>query len=201
MRPERIPLTLALVGISVVAYLLMTWWNEAAVLHALLISVHANLGLPEIADGQVWRLLTPIFLHSSIFHVSFNMLWVYLLGGLIEFRQGSWTLLALVLVTAVVSNFIQYLVDGPYFGGMSGVDYALFGYVWIQGMTNAEFGLRLNPQIVYLMLGWFVVCWSGILELLFGLGVANTAHTAGLVSGMLLSVVVTLAFGRWRLAL
>jgi len=35
-----------------------------------------------------------------------------------------------------------------------------------------------------------VICWTGILERLFGLGVANTAHTAGLVSGLAVSLAV-----------
>ena len=38
------------------------------------------------------------------------------------------------------------------------------------------------------MLAWFVICWTGILEKLFGLSVANTAHTAGLVAGILVGL-------------
>jgi len=197
MKPAQIPVTLALIAFSVLAYLLFRYWDTQLVAYYLFISVFNDRGLPEIASGELWRLVSPIFLHFSIFHIVFNMMWVYMLGGVIEIRQGRWLLLLLVVVTAAISNVIQYLVSGYSFGGMSGVVYALFGYVWIQGLTNDEFGVQLQRQLVILMLGWFLVCWSGILEL-FNLSIANPAHTAGLFSGILLSLLVTLVFGRWH---
>ncbi len=197
MKPEQIPATLVLIAVSVIAYLLFTYWDRQAVAFYLLISVFNDRGLPEIMSGELWRLITPIFLHFGIFHIVFNMLWVYMLGGVIELRQGKWLFMLLVIVTAAISNLIQYLVSGYSFGGMSGVVYALFGYVWIQGLTNDTFGVQLQKQLIVMMLGWFFICWSGILEL-FNLSIANTAHTAGLLSGMILSVLVTLFFGRWH---
>ena len=49
----------------------------------------------------------------------------------------------------------------------------------------------MNPAIVKLMLGWFVICWTGLLEKIFGIAIANTAHTAGLISGMVVSLIVS----------
>ncbi len=197
MKPRQIPLTLGLIAFSILIYLLYSLWDSGLVLTYFLISLPGRTGLPEIFSGQIWRLISPIFLHFSVLHIGFNMLWVYMLGGVIEIRQGKWLLLLMVISTAIISNLIQYLVEGYSFGGMSGVVYALFGYVWMQGLTNDEFGVQLQQQLVIMMLGWFVVCWSGILEL-FGLFIANTAHTAGLVSGIILSILVTLLLGRWR---
>ncbi|MEM7195167.1 MAG: rhomboid family intramembrane serine protease [Pseudomonadota bacterium] len=186
----RPPLTLALVGISILVFAAQNLFSESGVLMPLLISEYLQPALPEIKSGEVWRLVTPIFLHFGLFHVVFNLLWTWELGRLIEARQGSLWLGVVVLISAVVSNLTQFHVSGPVFGGMSGVVYALFGYVWVQGQFNRRFGVRLNPPIVYLMVGWFVICWTGILEKLFGLQVANTAHTAGLGVGILLSFVV-----------
>ena len=177
-----------LVGLSVAVYLLMGIRSE--IIAPLLISEYLAPVLPEIFDGQIWRLITPIFLHFGIFHIVFNMLWTWELGRIIEWRQGAPLLGALVLIIGLVSNIFQYWIDGPLFGGMSGVIYGLFGYVWMQSVANPRFGIRLNPAIVKLLLGWFLVCWSGILERLFGLAVANTAHTAGLATGLLLSFMV-----------
>jgi GlpG protein len=136
-------------------------------------------GLPEIMHGEVWRLLTPIFVHFSLLHILFNMLWLRDLGSLIEARASTLKLLFLVVVIGVASNVGQYLVSGPMFGGMSGVVYGLFGYIWIRGKFDPSSGMFVTEQTIMVMVGWFVLC------LLHMVGnIANTAHGVGLVMGM-----------------
>ncbi len=180
-----------MIGSSVFVYALMTFGLEHIIVGPLLISEYIRPTLPEIQQGQLWRLVTPMFLHFSIFHIVFNMLWTWELGRIIEWQQGSWLLAALIFGISMVSNLAQYLVSGPLFGGMSGVIYGLFGYIWIQSLTNPRFRIRLNPVIIKLMLGWFVLCWSGLLERFFGLAVANTAHSAGLASGVVMALIAS----------
>lgn len=136
-------------------------------------------GLPEIRHGEVWRLFTPMFLHFGIPHLLFNMLNLYFLGSAIERRQSSGLLAVLVIVTAGLSNFGQYLVSGPTFGGMSGVVYGLFGYIWIRSRFDPNFGLQLNQQSVIMIIVWFFLCLFGVIP-----HVANTAHGAGFGVGM-----------------
>ena len=136
-------------------------------------------GLAEVRAGQLWRLVTPIFIHFGIVHILFNMMWLKDLGGLIENRLGSGYLFALVLLSAVLSNLAQYVWSDPDFGGMSGVVYALFGFLWIRGKFDPTAGWQLNSQAVYWMIGWFVICVLGIIP-----HVANAAHAGGLFVGM-----------------
>jgi len=198
MIPSKSPATLALIGISTGVYLAMAHLNLPMLAAPLLISEYSRPLLPEIRDGQLWRLVTPVFLHFSIFHLVFNMLWTWELGRLIEVRHGAFGLLGLTALTATISNLGQYAVAGPLFGGMSGVIYGYFGYLWMQGRFNPAFGVRLNPPVVYLLLGWLALCWTGVLEL-FGLRVANIAHTAGFISGIALAFAF-IGFGRLRRA-
>lgn len=136
--------------------------------------------LPDIFQhGEFWRLLTPIFIHFGVLHLVFNMIWLYQLGSRIEARQSPLQLLLLVVVTGVFSNLSQYLMAGPQFGGMSGVVYALAGYVWIRGKYDRASGLFLDQQSITILLVWLVICFTGILG-----PVANWAHLGGLVSGM-----------------
>jgi GlpG protein len=135
--------------------------------------------LPEIRHGQVWRLITPIFLHFGILHIFFNMWWMKDLGSMVEGRQNSFFLVVFVLAVAVVSNSAQYLLDGPAFGGMSGVVYGLLGYIWIRGKYDPGSGLFLHRSIVIYMIIWFFLCLSGAIG-----QVANAAHGAGLLLGM-----------------
>jgi GlpG protein len=141
--------------------------------------VHWYAHLPEVRHGQIWRLFTPMFLHFRLLHIFFNMLWLRDLGSMIEARKNAWRLLLLVLVIAGVSNFAQYVVSGPTFGGMSGVVYGLLGYIWMQGKFNPASRLSLEPQTVTLMIVWFFLCLSGLVG-----NVANTVHGVGLGVGL-----------------
>lgn len=152
--------------------------------------------LAEIWHGELWRLVTPMFVHFGLIHIIFNMLMLQNMGTLIETREGTGRFLALVLVSSLLSNVGQYfigdlfnlpfwrhanfaaIVFNPYFGGMSGVNYALFGYLWLRSRGGAA-GFMLHPNTVFLMLGWLVLCMTGAMG-----SVANAAHAVGLVVGM-----------------
>lgn len=136
-------------------------------------------GFEQIAGGQLWRLFTPALLHFSLLHLLFNLLWLYDLGGQIERVKGRLALVLLFLVGAALSCAAQNLVSGPNFGGMSGVNYALFGFVWMRQRFSPLDGLALAPNSVPYMLGWLVLCMTGMVG-----PVANTAHVVGLVVGV-----------------
>ena len=135
--------------------------------------------LPEVRSGQVWRLLTPIFLHFGMLHIAFNMMMFWQLGNLIENRFSARYLLALILAIGILSNLGQVLWTAPNFGGMSGVDYGLFGFLWIRGRFDRYAGWQLNQSTVTQFLVWLVLCYTGMLG-----PIANAAHTVGLLVGM-----------------
>lgn len=135
--------------------------------------------LAELGAGQVWRLVTPIFIHFGWLHLIFNMMWLRDLGTFIQDRFGAAYLGALIVVSAALSNAGQYWWHGPLFGGMSGVNYALFGFLWLRGKYDRSAAWSLNPTIVQTMLVWLVLCMTGLLG-----PVANAAHLAGLATGL-----------------
>ncbi|MCC7374527.1 MAG: rhomboid family intramembrane serine protease [Verrucomicrobiales bacterium] len=180
--------TLALVVMCGLVALMTQMGTEGPLVRGLQISevmwrwrLSWELFLPEVRHGEVWRLLSPAFLHFGWPHLLFNLWTFWDLGRAIEYRQGSWKLVLLIAGLGVISNLGQYFVSGPRFGGMSGVIYGLFGYVWMLGRYRPSLGLGLHPQTVVLMLVWFVICLSGSL----GVQVANTAHGVGLVVGVI----------------
>jgi GlpG protein len=200
------PWTVALIAASVVVTFLGDFGQaNNAVVQALSIApyhyiedkIWFSTSPREIEHGQVWRLVTPIFLHLGPLHLLFNMLMLYQLGGPIEMRRGSVRYLLLVLVLAVLSNLAQYSfghpVPGtppldwprlPNFGGMSGVIYGLFGYMWMKARYQPELGLYIHPQTVVYLLVWFVLCLTGWLG-----PVANMAHGGGLLAGIVLGCI------------
>lgn len=174
-------LTLILVLACVAVSLVSRFGKESEFTAALVISKYPKwvAVMPEVLEGEVWRLLTPVFLHLGILHLFFNMLWLLDLGSMIEGRQNTRRLVLLVVVIGIVSNLGQYWMSGPGFGGMSGVVYGLLGYVWMKGKFDPASGLFLHPQTVTMMLVWFFLCFTGLLG-----QIANTAHGVGLILGM-----------------
>jgi GlpG protein len=144
-----------------------------------LLRLMTDLSLPEVREGQVWRLITPIFVHFGVLHIVFNMMWLRDLGGFFQNRFGVRHLVLFVLIVGTLSNYSQLWMSGPYFGGMSGVNYGLFGFLWMRGKHDRFAAWQISPMIVQTMLVWFFVCLVGLIP-----NVANTAHAAGLLAGM-----------------
>lgn len=185
---RRVPVTLALVLISVLLTLLIgfganTGWLQWFILVDPFTSGAADLG-GTLTSGQWWRLITPIFLHFSVLHIVFNLVMVWAVGARIEMLQGAWALAGLVLLSGLASNLAQYVVSGPMFGGMSGVVFGLLGYTWLWDRMAPRYRFGLPSALMGFMLFWLVLGYTGALESL-GLGaIANTAHLAGLLAGL-----------------
>ncbi len=141
-----------------------------------------------LASGQVWRLLTPDFLHFSWTHIIFNAVMLWFLGSQVEWFDGRGRLVVLFLATSIFSNGLQYLVSGPLFGGLSGVVYGILGYCWLSQRKAPRF--QFPPALVTFAVAWMVIGFTPLTELL-GLGrMANEAHLGGFVSGVALALVL-----------
>ncbi len=136
--------------------------------------------LAQFTDWQAWRYVTPAFIHFSVVHLVFNLLWWWYLGGQIEQRLGSGKLFILLIVGAALPNIAEFFASGPRFGGLSGVVYALLGYSWLRARLQPDCGLAMPPALMGFMLVWLVL---GFLDML-GTPTANMAHLAGLLVGL-----------------
>ena len=136
--------------------------------------------LAQFTDWQAWRYVTPAFIHFSVLHLVFNLLWWWYLGGQIEQRLGSGKLFILLIVGAALPNIAEFFVSGPRFGGLSGVVYALLGYSWLRTRLQPDCGLAMPPALMGFMLVWLVL---GFLDML-GTPTANMAHLVGLLVGL-----------------
>ena len=144
---------------------------------------YPQLSFDELLS-EPWRIIGPAFFHFSWLHIVFNTMWWWQLGGSIEKSLGKSTLINLLLISAIFSNVGQFIVSGANFGGLSGVVYALVGFVWWYGYLAPEKGLFLSKPIIGFLLFWLVLGFADLLPV----NVANTAHLLGLISGCLLAL-------------
>jgi GlpG protein len=154
----------------------------------------------SIRAGQVWRLVTPIFIHYGWTHLIFNMLFLYSFGSSVEDRRGSLFFLLLVVALAVLSNcgqVVEQTIRGHYaqFGGMSGVDYGILGYLWVKTRFDTRERYFLSPGTTFIAILWLVLCILGDIPPFDQMlpetlrHVANGAHVIGLVAGGVIAYV------------
>ncbi len=128
--------------------------------------------------SEPWRLLTPMFIHFGFMHLVFNMFWLYHFGNQIEANHGTPRFLLLVAFAMIPGGLAQLQLSGPWFGGMSGVNYGLFGFVWMQARYTRR-GYGIETREVVLLMGWLVLCATGAVG-----SVANACHAVGLAAGL-----------------
>ena len=141
-----------------------------------------------ILGGQVWRLITPAFIHFGPLHLVFNLYWLFHFGRMIEPRKGAIYFGPLVLAGALIGNVGEaaWVELSPFnqfryaaFGGLSGVNYALFGYAWLAGRRRPHEQIGVDPQTALILFGWLIFCMTGLLG-----PIANAAHVSGLLLGL-----------------
>ncbi len=147
----------------------------------------------QIGQGEVWRLVTPAFLHANLLHILFNLLWFVFLGGQIESRIGFWKFFIFIALVAAISNTAQYLVSGPNFLGLSGVVLGMAGFIYVRQSKAAWEGYSIQRPTLY-FLAFYVVALVVLQLVSFGLelagkpsiapNIANTAHIVGALCGM-----------------
>ncbi len=178
------PVTFSFIALSCF-FSVITWFGD---IHSVLFWLVFDQTL--ILDGQIWRAITPIFLHfpamGIIFaHLAFNMIWLYEFGTRIERADSSLFLGVLIVVSGLLSNIAQAQFSIGIFGGMSGVVYALLGYLFIRPRVVPCYPVRIPDNMAYFLIGFMVLAGVG----LFGSGIANVAHFAGFFCGIIFAVI------------
>ena len=136
-----------------------------------------------IAQGQVWRLFTPIFLHASLLHVGFNLYALYVLGPGLERFYGHKRFLALFILSGFAGNVMSFLFStAPSLGAST----AIFGLIGAEGVflyqnreilgESARQGLR--NVIVIALINLFIGFAPGS-------NIDNWGHIGGLLGGAL----------------
>jgi membrane associated rhomboid family serine protease len=150
-----------------------------------------------IRRGQLWRLVTCMLPHAGIFHLVFNIYWLWVFGTLVEQVYGHLRAAALVVLLAFGSGCMEFaFASGGV--GLSGVGYGLFGFLWVLSSQDDRLRDAVDRRTIELFVVWFLFCIVTTLAGLFA--VANIAHAAGAVIGALTAAALTAQRRRGLLA-
>ena len=130
-----------------------------------------------VAQGQMWRLISAIFLHAGILHLMFNSYALIFIGPLLEELLGKERFLALYLATGVAGFLLSNAYYSPLMTtvGASGAIFGLIGAAVVISKRWGAWGSMLHQQLVHWAIYGFVY---GLL-----LGANNAAHLGGALSG------------------
>ena len=138
---------------------------------------------------QWWKFITPMFLHFGIFHLAFNLLWLFELGRKIEIVQSASRLLIVVLVTGIAANISQFWSSpDTLFGGFSGAVYGLLGYCVVNSYVYNTLEIKPRRGVPTLLIVWLLIGFSGVISMLGIANIANVAHLGGLISGIIVGI-------------
>jgi membrane associated rhomboid family serine protease len=172
--------TKAIIGLCVGMYLISTYVETGLQLDLAMIGYAVSRGqLVGIADGEYWRLLTPVLLHAGTLHLFVNMLSLWFLGPFLERALGRARFATLFVVGAMGGSALSFAFNAPNIQGVgaSGAVFALVGaLIPIYRRLNLEIGPVLAMIAINAVFG-FVVS-----------GIDWRAHLGGLITGLALGL-------------
>jgi rhomboid protease GluP len=137
------------------------------------------------AEGRWWTLLTAIYLHGSLLHILFNVLWIRQLGPAVESLYGPARLTVIFTAGGAAGFALSNLVGVPFTIGASGAIFGLLGAMVAYGRKRGGvFGTLVLRQygqwaLVLFIFGFFMA------------GVNNLAHAGGFAGGLLSGLVLS----------
>ncbi len=164
--------------------------------------------LPDILNGEIWRLVLPAFLHADILHILLNMWALYHLGGAIETFYGSKKIITVYVLTGILGSIVSlsatviqlYFNQGT--GGFPlsvGSSAAVFGFVGLlignkfkKTAYSVSIDNYINTSQLWLFVGYNLLIGLGINFFGSSFAINNFAHIGGFVGGLLLGAFLDL---------
>ena len=147
-------------------------------------------GAGIVDAGRWWTLLTAIYLHGSLIHIAFNLLWIRDLGPAVEEHYGRARTTVIFTAGGVGGFLLSNWAGVGATIGASGAVFGLLGAMVAYGQRRGGFyGMAVFRQY------WQ---WSLILLVMGFLmpGVNNLAHAGGFVGGFVAGFVLGFSEGR-----
>lgn len=199
----RPTVTYAIIAVNVLVFLIRLISPE---IDDQLLLWGANHGPDVVANGEVYRLLTSMFLHASIhgfrgtfvfansLHIIFNMYILYVIGTQVERLFGHFRFAAVYLLGGLAGSVLSAVLGGDsYSVGASGAVFAIIGAQFVYLYQHRKLlGMRGRAQMRSLVYLAVINLFFGALTGVAGAGILvdNWAHLGGLIGGLVLAFAI-----------
>jgi len=172
------PVTLLLIFINIVVF---GWESATGALESKESIIAAGaLSRDHVLQGELWRLLTPMFLHGSEDHLIGNSLALYVLGVACEHAVGSVRMLGLYLAAGICGALASLIISvGPSVGASGAIFGVMAAVAVMLHVHQDRFYLR-EKRVTVVVAAWalFTIA-TGLLSPF----VDNAAHVGGFFCG------------------
>jgi rhomboid protease GluP len=170
-------------GLQILLFLVMTLFGGSQNSNVL-VFFGAKVNI-LIQQGQWWRLIMPIFLHSGLMHIAVNSVTLYFIGMQIESLFGHWRFTLIYLLSGIVGNIASFVFN---MGISVGASTALFGLFGAFFMLVEAFRQNTAIRAMGQQFALFIVL--NLAFDLFNPEIDLAGHVGGLLGGFLVANIV-----------
>jgi GlpG protein len=139
----------------------------------------------DIYNFQFWGIISNSFVHYEYGNFILNGIGLLLLGSYVERRIGTKNFFLFGLIASTISSAFQLAFSDDAGIGLSGVNYALFGYVFAKTFVDIRFKIVSKNIALLVMLLFIPFC--EYMNRFGGWNVATIALFSGFMLGVLLA--------------
>lgn len=191
-RKEKPYITYAFIAMQI-AYFLWVFFKDMS-LHTFTLVEYGAKFNPLIYQGEWWRFISPIFLHTGLMHIAANCLMIYIVGPWAEKIYGRWRYIVILLVGGIAGNIASFALNTNVAVGSSTAVFALFGaLLYLVVLKPHLYAKTIGSSIAALVVINLIID-------IFAVGIDLAGHVGGLVGGFFIAGALSLPlqYFHWR---
>ncbi|MEM3566019.1 MAG: rhomboid family intramembrane serine protease [Candidatus Bathyarchaeia archaeon] len=197
--------TLAIVIVNIAVYAITSYENLFLEVSDYWVSAGGFVPALTPMPTQWYRIFSSMFLHADLFHILFNMYFLYIFGRAVEEALGKWRFLALYMFSGVVASIFHtafsflggataYVI--PAIGASGAISGVLGAYLILFPGTSLVMGwfFLYFPMFFRLKAAYYLLFWFAT-QVIYGYfrlsgSTAVFAHAGGFIAGIAILPVV-----------